>query len=213
MQLNNHDESYHYTICGFVLPKVKNYKDLGVILGSDLKTISHCEAAAAKGYRVLRSILKSFQYLDDEMFKLLYPIHVRPHLEYGIQAARLCFKYEADMLGRVQRRGTKMVKGLSDLSYEDRLRHLNLLPLSYLRIRGDLILAYRILKDDLNINMSYLLLPSRSDHLRGHSKKVQKPKSNHLRLEFRFSYRVGNYWNSLSERVISAPSVHIFKTR
>ncbi|CAI2726681.1 unnamed protein product [Schistosoma spindalis] len=174
MQLNNNDESYHYTIRGFVLPKVRNYKDLGVILSSDLKTTSHCKAAAAKGYRVLWSVRRSFQYLDDEMFRLLYPIYVRPHLEYGIQAASPCFKYEADMLERVQRRGTKMVQGLSGLSYEDRLRHLNLFPLSYHRIRGDLILAYRILNDDLGINMSYLLLPSGTDRLRGHSKKNSK---------------------------------------
>ncbi|CAH8669480.1 unnamed protein product [Schistosoma bovis] len=213
MQLNNSDESYDYTLRGFVLPKARNHKDLGVILSNDLKTTSHCKAAAAKGYRVLWSIRRSFQYLDDEMFELLYPIYVRPHLEYGIQAASPCFKYEADMLERVQRRATKMVQGLAGLSYEDRLRHLNLFPLSYRRVRGDLILAYRILNDDLGINMSYLLLPSRTDHLRGHSKKVQKPRSNRLRLEFRFSHRVVNYWNSLPEHVISAPSVNIFKTR
>lgn len=213
MQLNNYDDSYHYTLCGLVLPKVRNYKDLGVILSNDLKTTSHCKAAAAKGYRALWSIRRSFRYLDGEMFRLLYPTFVRPHLEYGIQAASPCFKYEADMLERVQRRGTKMVKGLSSLSYEDRLRHLNLFPLSYRRIRGDLILAYRILNDDLGTNMSYLFLPSRAEHLRGHSKKVQKPRSNRLRLEFRFSHRVVNYWNSLPEHVISAPSVDIFKTR
>ncbi|VDP60415.1 unnamed protein product [Schistosoma mattheei] len=51
-------------------------------------------------------------------------------------------------------------------------------------IRDDLILAYPILNDDLGINMSYLLLPSRTDHLRGHSKNVQKSRSNRLRLEF-----------------------------
>ncbi|CAH8480497.1 unnamed protein product [Schistosoma haematobium] len=61
--------------------------------------------------------------------------------------------------------------------------------------------------------MSFLLLPSRTDHLRGHSKKVQKPRSNRLRLESRFSHRVVNYWNSLPEHVISAPSVNIFKMR
>ncbi|KAH9578555.1 hypothetical protein MS3_00008900 [Schistosoma haematobium] len=87
MQLNNSDESYDYTLRGFVLHKARNYKDLGVILSNDLKTTSHCKAAAAKGYRVLWSIRRSFQYLDDEMFGLLYPIYVQPHLEYGIQVA------------------------------------------------------------------------------------------------------------------------------
>ena len=75
-------------------------------LSNDLKTTSHCEAATAKGYRVLWSIRTSFQDLEEEMFRLLYPTSVRPHLEYGIQAASPCFKYETDMIEQVQQQGT-----------------------------------------------------------------------------------------------------------
>lgn len=53
MQLNDYDDSYHYTIRGFALPKVINYKDLGVIISSDLKATINCRAAAAKGYMIL----------------------------------------------------------------------------------------------------------------------------------------------------------------
>lgn len=61
---------------------------------------------------------------------VIYSIFVRPHLESGVQAANHCFKHEANMLGQVQRRGTEMLKGLSGLSYEDRVRCLNPFPLS-----------------------------------------------------------------------------------
>ncbi|KAH9592422.1 hypothetical protein MS3_00004352 [Schistosoma haematobium] len=179
VRLSNYDDWHHYTICGYALPRVRNYKESRVIPSSDLKTTSHCKADTAISYELLRSIRRS-----------LHP----------------CFKCEGDMLKGVQRRGTKVVKGLFNLSYEDRLSHLNLFPLPYRRICGDIILAYPILNDDPGINMPCLFVPTRTDHLGGHSKTVQKPGTNRLRLEFRFSHRVVNYLNSLPEHIVSVPS-------
>lgn len=62
------------------------------------------------------------------------------------------------MLKRTQRQGTKIVKILSDLSYEDTLRNPNLFTLPYHRLQGDEILSCRILDCNFAINMSYLLL-------------------------------------------------------
>ena len=44
------------------------------------------------------------------------------------------------MLEKVQRSATKMVHGLRHLSYEQRLRHLELTTLKERRIRGDRLL-------------------------------------------------------------------------
>ena len=43
------------------------------------------------------------------------------------------------MIENIQRRATKLIPGLSDLSYEDRLHRLKLPSLSYRRSRGDMI--------------------------------------------------------------------------
>ena len=63
------------------------------------------------------------------MFKVLYGTYVRPHLEYGIQAWSPYYKKDMLELEKVQRRATKMVKGLGKLEYEERLVMLNLYKL------------------------------------------------------------------------------------
>ncbi|GAA48738.1 pol-related protein [Clonorchis sinensis] len=53
------------------------------------------------------------------------------------------------LIERVQRAATKMVAGLKSMDYETRLVVLDLFPLEYRRLRGDLILTYALSEQGL----------------------------------------------------------------
>ena len=113
----------------------------------------------------------------------------------------------------VQRRATKQVPELKGLSYEERLKKLNLFSLRYRRLRGDMIEVYKIMSGKYDEDASPKMMEAVDARTRGHSKKlaVQRADGGHsLRQQF-FTLRVVKPWNSLPESVVCAPSVAVFK--
>ena len=92
-------------------------------------------------------------YKEKSLIIPLYKAIVRPHLEYCIQAWNPYLRKDVDMLEKIQRRATKLIPGLRDLTYyEERLNECGLTTLETRRLRGDQIEVFKILNGYENID-------------------------------------------------------------
>ena len=168
-----------------ILIETSEEKDLGVWITNDSKHVKQVIAASQRAMAVLRSVRRAFVRFDIETFSIIYTSYIRPHLEYCIQAWSPYYAKDILLLEKVQRRATKLVWGLKELSYEERLK---LFSLEERRLRGDLIQTFKLLTGKENVDHEIFFNHS-TTNLRGHSLKLSKSQCNKLCRRF-FSQRV-----------------------
>ena len=117
-----------------ILSKTMKKKDLGLTMNANMKVSEQCRIAASKGNQVLGMIRRNITYKEKGLIVPLYT-----HLEYCIHAG-MEFIYQErhlDVLEKIQWRATKLIPGLRDHRYEERLKECGLTTLETRILRGD----------------------------------------------------------------------------
>ena len=176
-----------------------------------MKFSRHVQIQVGKANRMLGLIRRSFTYLDANTMRALFTALVRPYLEFSNTAWHPQFEKDKKLIENVLRRATKIIPGLKDLPYEERLIRTRIPSMAYRRIRGDMIETYKFTHDKYQVK-NILFTPSQGN-TRGHLFKVVKPRcETSLRQHF-FSQRTIDRWNNLPEPIAESPDLNTFKYR
>ena len=194
------------------LKKVTSEKDVGVIFSGDLKFDQHISTIVSKANQLVGIVKRSFTHLDKDTFVKIYKAIIRPHIEYANVIWHPRFKKQMKCIESVQRRATKLVPGLKDLPYIQRLQQLDLPSVKYRQVRADLIQTYKIIHkiDNIETNDFFTIRDNNVTTRNSDLKLYKEFSKTSVRSNF-LSNRVNNFWNSLTTTTRFSRDILTFK--
>ncbi|KFQ73574.1 hypothetical protein N335_09187, partial [Phaethon lepturus] len=213
LHLGQGNPQYQYRLGDEGIESSPAKKDLGVLVDKKLDMSQQCALAGQKASCILGCIQNSVSSRSREGILPLYSALLRPHLESCIQLWSPQHRKDLDLLDCIQRRATKMIRGMEHLSLEDSLRELEMFSLEKRRLQGDLLAAFQYLRGAYKKDGDRLFSRACCDRTRGNGLKL---KEGRFRLDLRkkfFAMRVVKPWHSLPGKVVDAPSLATFKDR
>ena len=201
-----------YSIGGQIIPRVTCEKDIGIYVDQRLKFSEHCQKIANRANSLCFRVMSSFVTRDSGFLFTIFKSYIRPLLESDSSAWSPYLKADILRVEGPQRRFTKRLEGLENLSYLARLNALNEETLLVRRVKSDLTLVYKI-AHGLVDGLDNLLQFAQNIRTRGHSYKVVlEPFRLNARKNF-FSVRVSNIWNALPSAIAESGSLYTFKSQ
>ena len=147
-----HDMSY--CLNGTILGKVNHFKDLGIIITSDMTWDHHIRSKVSKANQLLGMIKRSIgPNVPTHPKQLLYSTLIKTTILYAsvIWAAN---RHYQNFIESVQRRATKYILNDYSSDYRSRLLKLKMVPLGYIKEIADACFLYKCLHGYCNININ-----------------------------------------------------------
>lgn len=205
-----------YVLCDDVVQSQTEVNDLGVLVSANLDFSAQCFSIVGKAQKRVGLICRAFSCRDILFMVGMFKTYVRPILEYNCEIWNPLYLGDVDRLERVQRAFTKRIRGLYNLSYEERLEICKLESLEMRRLKRDVVLVYKILNGIINLRFEdyFAHAPVNDRVIRNDNQLKLYPRQcrTNTVLNF-FANRVINVWNALPSELVLSPSLKTFKNR
>ena len=134
LHVGKHNRKYDYTIGTgndkIILEKTFKEKDLGVYIDPLLTFEEHIKETIKKSNNMSHLIMRSITYKTKEIMIPLLKSLIRPILEYTNVVWSPSQRKDINALEQIQKRFTKCIIGMREMSYEERLKSLKIPRLS-----------------------------------------------------------------------------------
>jgi len=205
--------SYDYRFNGAIIPPSVEVVDLGVTVDTLLTYDAHINHIISKAYSRIGAMFKGFSTRSLSFLKKAFVTYVRPIVEYASNVWNPYLLKHINAIERVQRRFSKRIPSLKDLSYSERLAVLDLEPLELRRLKADLVLYFKIFHNLVHLPREYLpdAPPAPQVSTRSTVNRLSFINFATYQLDNNFFNRCVVCWNYLPESVVAAQSVAVFK--
>ncbi|MCP4976951.1 MAG: hypothetical protein GY931_12385 [Maribacter sp.] len=193
-----------------VIPKLDSMHDLGVIMTKELTFNQHIEAITKSATTMANLILRTFKSRKPAFMIQMFNVFVRSKLEYASPIWNPHHQMLINRIEKVQRRFTKRLPFLSDVTYKNRLLFLKTSSLELRRLHLDLVCLYKLLHGHFDIDTS-TFFRFKQTSTRGNSWALVR---NHFKTDvkkFSFAQRIVNIWNYLPNDIVNLTTVPAFK--
>jgi len=192
------------------LIEVDEEKDIGVTFDTKLNFHNHINKCTSEANKLVGLVRRTFTHYNKDSVRAIIISLIRSKLEYANCIWHPHFKSQSIKIEAVQRRATKLLPCIKNLSYIERLKYLNLTTLKYRRLRGDLIQTFKILKG-IDVLNNKIFEFSEIEHTRNGFLKLKKKLYNSTTRSNYLCSRITNQWNRLSLKAKMAENTNQFK--
>ena len=164
-----------FTLNGQPLKLVSTTRDLGVLISANRSPRDHCVFVSKKASRLVYLVTKHLLSKNLEVYTKAFKALIRPGLEYASLVWSPWRIVEVNMIENVQRTFTRRIlykRGITGLTYSQRLQHLGLESLEMRRVKSDLIYLYKIINGYTGIS-DKLFFSRPSAVVRGHQCRIR----------------------------------------
>ena len=188
-----------------------SFKDLGVERAEVNHYADHIVKVSSDCRRLAGAVMRIFRSRNPSLMWDAFQIYVKSKAMYACCVWSPVWRYEFEAIEKIQRRFTKWLLGLADLSYVQRLRALDTLSLEQTMQAATVIFVFKCLLKLHDCSLSDVGIFLSPNNERSGKIRMCQPRCRNAKARAMFKFRAPREWNQLPADITSLTSITKFK--